>query len=212
MFEIEYKGANCLVISTKKTRLNIDPRLSLVGLTDLKTKDEVELATESRFVNNDSGARLTIEGPGDYEVGEFTIRGVAAQRHIDTPDAERLSTLYQIECGDSKIALVGNVAPALDDDQLEALGVVDILILPVGGGGYTLDATSAAAIVRQIEPKVVIPIHYADAHLAYEVPQESLEVFTRELGAPVEETAKFKVKSSVALPPTMTVIKLARTS
>lgn len=211
MFDIEYKGGNTVIISTKKSTLITDPKQSLIGLKDLRPKDGVELSTEARFALNDDEARLHIEGPGEYEVGDFSISGTAATRHIDTELTEPLSTIYRIEVGDVRIALLGNIAPKLNDDQLEALGVVDILILPVGGGGYTLDATSAASLARQIEPRVVIPIHYADSGLKYEVPQDSLEVFTKEYGAPTEAvTGKYKVKSGAALPQTLTVIELAR--
>ena len=210
MFEIEYKGGNGIVVSSKKAVLNIDPKLSLVGLKDIKTKDEVELATEVRFRVENSDARIIIDSPGEYEVGDFTIRGVAATRHIDTAEQEKLSTIYRVECSDVKIAVIGNVAPVLDEEQLEAIGMVDILVLPVGGGGYTLDATSAVAIVRQVEPKVVIHVHYADSGLRYEVPQDTLEVFTQELSVPVESITKYKLKSSAGLPPTMTVVEVSR--
>jgi L-ascorbate metabolism protein UlaG (beta-lactamase superfamily) len=210
MFDLEYKGGNTVVFSTKKVSLTTDPKLSLVGLKDIKTKDEVELATESRFSVNNPEARIIIDSPGEYEVGDFTIHGVAATRHIDTPEQERLSTMYRVECGDVKVAVLGNIDGKLDDDQLEAIGVVDILIIPVGGGGYTLDATGAAALTRSIEPKVVIPVHYADATLKYEVPQDQLATFVSELGAPVEATAKYKIKSSASLPAVLTVIELTR--
>lgn len=210
MFELEYKGGNSLIVSSKKTTLNVDPKASLVGLKDLKVKDAVALATEHRFLVDAKEASVVIDGPGEYEVGDFTILGMAATRHIDTSDQEKLSTIYRLESGDIRVALLGNVDPKLNEDQLEGLGVVDVLILPVGGGGYTLDATSAATIVRQVEPKVVVPVHYADSGLHYEVPQDNLEVFTKELGAPVEQIAKLKWKSSSSLPPVLTVLELAR--
>lgn len=210
MFDIEYKGGNTVVIATKKSTLITDPKQSLIGLKDLRPKDGVELATEARFALNDDEARLHIEGPGEYEVSDFSIRGIAAMRHIDTGESELLSTIYRIEVGDVRIALLGNIAPKLDEDQLEALGVVDILIVPVGGGGYTLDATSAATLARQIEPRVVIPIHYADSTLKYEVPQDTLETFTKEFGVPIETTSKYKVKSTSVLPQTLTVIEITR--
>lgn len=210
MFDLEYKGGNTVVFSSKKVSLTTDPKLSLVGLKDIKTKDEVELATETRFSVKNPEARIIIDSPGEYEIGDFTIHGIAATRHIDTPEQEKLSTVYRIECGDVKIAVLGNIDAKLNEDQLEAIGVVDILIIPVGGGGYTLDATSAAALTRSIEPKAVIPIHYADPGLKYEVPQDELAPFVSELGAPVETTAKYKVKSSASLPAVLTVIELTR--
>ena len=80
----------------------------------------------------------------------------------------------------------------------------------MGGGGYTLDATSAVAIARQVEPKVVIPVHFADKGMKYEVPQDTLETFNRELSAPVEITSKYKVKSASSLPEAMTMIGITR--
>jgi L-ascorbate metabolism protein UlaG (beta-lactamase superfamily) len=210
MFEIEYKGGNCVIVSSKKTTITVDSNLSLLGLKDLKEKDAVELATEERFAANPADVRMVIESPGEYEVGDFTIKGVAAQRHIDVESDEKRSTMYKIESTEARIAVIGNIAPKVSDEQLEALGVVDVLVLPVGGNGYTLDATSAVSIVRQVEPKVVIPVHYADTALRYEVPQDTLDTFVKELGSPVETTNKFKVKSSTTLPTVLTVVELTR--
>jgi L-ascorbate metabolism protein UlaG (beta-lactamase superfamily) len=210
MFDIEYKGGNTVVIATKKSTAVFDPKLSLVGLKDLAVKDVVEIATESRFALNSPAAKLHIEGPGEYEVGDFSIRATAAIRHIDASDAKPLSTMYRVEIGDVRLAVLGNIESKLTEDQLESLGVIDLLILPVGGGGYTLDATSAAAMVRQIGPKAVIPVHYADSALQYEVAQDTLEVFTKELAAPVETVSKYKVKSAASIPQVLTVIELAR--
>lgn len=210
MFDIEYKGANCVVISTKDMKLVTDPRLSLVGLKDIIPNDGVEMATEARFALTSDSARLHIEGPGEYGIAGFDIRGIAAQRHLDTEKDPKNSTIYRVQVGGVNIAILGNVYENLTDDQLESLGVIDMVIIPVGGGGYTLDADGAAKIVRQIEPKVVIPVHYADSGLKYEVPQAGLEEFTKELGAPVEETNKYKLKSVSNLPEAMTIIKLNR--
>jgi L-ascorbate metabolism protein UlaG (beta-lactamase superfamily) len=210
MFDIEYKGGNGVVISTKKLDAVIDPKLSLVGLKDLSVKDALEIATEARFAIDSKDVQLAIEGPGDYELGPFSVKGVPAVRHLDTTADEKIATIYRIEIGDVRIALVGNISPKLDEEQLEALGIVDILILPVGGGGYTLDATSAAGLVRQIDPKVIIPTHYEDDALAYEVPQDTLDTFVKELGAPVEITAKYKVKSAAVLPLVLTIVQVTR--
>lgn len=210
MFDLEYKGGNSVVFSAKKVSLIVDPKLSLVGLKDIKTNDEVELLTESRFKVPNSDARIIIDSPGEYEVGDFMIRGIAAVRHIDTPEQEKLSTIYRVESGDVSVAVLGNIDPKLTEEQLESIGVVDILILPVGGGGYTLDATSAVSLVRMIEPKVVIPIHYAGTGLKYEVPQDDLAQFVSELGAPVESVSKYKIKSSASLPATLTTVEIAR--
>ncbi len=211
MFDLEYKGGNGIVITGKKTQLVIDPNLSVVGLKSLSAKEAVEIATESRFAVNDDAAKLHIEGPGEYEVGEASITGIPATRHLDTEADERLSTMYRISIGDVRLAVLGNVAPKLSEEQLEGIGVVDILVIPVGGSGYTLDATAATAITRQIEPRVVVPVHYADTALKYEVPQDDVDTFVKELAAPVEEPgAKYKIKSAASIPQVLTIVKIAR--
>jgi L-ascorbate metabolism protein UlaG (beta-lactamase superfamily) len=210
MFDIEYKGGNTVTIATKNATLVTDPKLSVVGLKDLNVKEAIEVATEARFALTSDNARLHIEGPGEYGVANFDIKGIPAQRHLDTDKDPFISTIYRIELSDVRIALIGNIYEKLTDEQLEEIGVVDILILPVGGNGYTLDATGAVSLVHKIDPKVVIPVHYADKALTYEVPQDPLELFIKELGAPVEETAKYKVKASTSLPQVLTVVNVTR--
>ncbi|MBC7943064.1 MBL fold metallo-hydrolase [Candidatus Saccharibacteria bacterium] len=208
MFDIEYKGANTVVISTKKSTVVVDPKLSVAGLKDVNIKEAVEIATEARFAANGQDARLLIEGPGEYGVANFDIKGIGAQRHLDAEGQELLGTIYRIEFGDVRIGLLGNIYENLSDDQLEELGVLDILIIPVGGNGYTLDATGAASLVRKINPKVVIPVHYADATLKYEVQQDGLEAFVKELGIPVETVSKYKIKGLSTLPATLTLVEI----
>jgi len=210
VFDIEYKGANTVVISTKKATLVTDPKLSVAGLKDVNIKEAVEIATEARFATNGQDAKILIEGPGEYGVAGFHIRGISAQRHLDAEGQELLGTIYRIECGDVRIGLLGNIYEQLSEDKLEELGVLDILIIPVGGNGYTLDATGAVSLVRKISPKVVIPVHYADGALTYEVRQESLDLFAKELGVPVETVSKYKVKGAATLPGTLTLIEVTR--
>ncbi len=207
MLEIEYKGANSITIGGKDVVLWVDPLSNPKTYKPSKT-ETVYLATEPRFLPEVGEDALVLEGPGEYETGPFWIHGVAAQRHIDTPEQGKQTTVYRVDTGDFRVAVLGNIDSALDEDQLEALGTVDLLVLPVGGGGYTLDATAAAKLVRQIEPKAVIPVHYADSAVSYEVPQDSIETFTQELGAPVEAMPKVKMKTTSSLPATMTVYHL----
>lgn len=210
MFEIEYKGANCVVISTKKAKVIVDPKLSIVGLKDVPIKDAVELVTEHRFAVRNPDSRLLIDGPGEYGVADFDILGVPARRHLDSESEGSISTIYRVEVGGTRIGILGNIYEKLTDEQLEELGVLDVLIIPVGGNGYTLDATGAAGLVRLIGPKVVIPVHYADKQLKYEVLQSELNLFVAELGAPVEVMAKYKSKQSSNTQDPLVIIELTR--
>lgn len=211
MFDIEYKGGNTVVVSTKKISVVVDPKQSVVGLKDLIVKDAVQVLSDERFGVEDAAYRLAIDSPGEYEIADVSIRGIAASRHIDDPTAAPAATMYQFEIGGVRMVVLGNIAPTLSDEQLEMIGVVDIVVIPVGGGGYTLDATSAAALTRQLEPKLVVPIHYADKALQYEVPQDSVETFINELGAPVEQGGnKYKLKAASNLPQVLTTLVLDR--
>ena len=206
--DFEYKGANCVVINSKQATVVIDGNLASVGLKTYAPKDAIEIATQRGFAGADG--RVTIDMPGEYEVSDISILGIPAQRLIDF-DGSQATTMYKVTFSDLSVAVLGHVATPLSDEQLEALGVVDVLIVPVGGGGYTLDAHHAVEAVHKIDPKVVIPTHFADADIAYEVPQEGLEPFLKELGAAHELTAKWKVKNG-ALPEILTVVELTRSA
>lgn len=208
--DIEYKGANCITLSTKQGTIVVDPKLSQVGLKDYSGKMSVQLATQEGLALKKDDV-LLISGPGEYEVEGMSIRGIAAQRHIDTPDQGLKSTMYRVDSGDVSVAILGHIASQLTEIQLESLGVIDVLVIPVGGNGFTLDAHAAVQIVRQIEPKVVIPTHYAEKGINYEVPQAELDTFIKETGVTPAEAAKLKLKAG-SLPETLTIHQLTRTA
>lgn len=208
--EIEYKGGNAVVIKVKKFEVLVDPKLSDLGLKDITSKHGCIVATQMGFVPKNTGDNLIVDGPGDYEIEDISVNGAAAERMIDH-DGTRQATVYRIATSEVNVAVVGHCSYPLGEEQLEALGVVDVAIVPVGGNGYTLSVEQAVEIVRQLDPKVVIPTHYADKEIKYEVPQEGVDAFFKELSAPVEEAPKLKIKSG-QLPEALTVYKLDRTA
>ncbi|PLS80619.1 Zn-dependent hydrolase [Candidatus Saccharibacteria bacterium] len=210
--DIEYKGANCITLSTKQATVAVDPNVALVGLKNPTGKMTVQVATQEEFAVEPEAGVLKVSGPGEYELeAGVSIVGIAAQRHIDTTNDGKKATVYRVEIGDISVAVVGHITGQLSGTQLEALGVIDVLVVPVGNSGYTLDAHEAIAIVRQVDPKVIIPTHYADDAAKYEVPQAELEPFLKELGATHETVAKLKLKAG-QLPETLTVYEITRTS
>lgn len=212
MFDIEYKGANAIVFATKKVRVVFDPNLAVAGAKNVSVKDSIEVVTEDRFAVTDPAPRLLLNSPGEYEVGDVAISGIPARRHIDTDADGEKSTIYKISVGDVRGVVIGNIQPKLSDDQLEDIGVVDFAIIPVGGSGYTLDAVSASSMVRQLDPKVVIPVHYADPYINYEVPQSGVEDFMKELNANVVEAGlKWRLKKPADLPDSLTVVQISKT-
>ena len=209
MFDIEYRGGNTIIITTKRSSLVIDANRSIFGHKDIIAKDGIELATEERLLTNSPDYRISLEGPGEYEVSDFVIRGMAARRNIDHDETSLNSCIYTIAIDNIRIAILGNIDPNLSESQIDDLGAVDILIVPVGGNGYTLDASSATKLTRIIDPKIVIPVHYRDSDIQYEVPQDDIQAFIDELKAPLREDKKLKIKSELSLPDSLEVFKLA---
>jgi L-ascorbate metabolism protein UlaG (beta-lactamase superfamily) len=192
--ELQYYGANCVRIAGKKAAVTIDDNLAEVGLKSVaKPGDIVLFSAEHKESPKDP--KLLIDQPGEYEVSDISIQGIAARSHMDEA-GKQSATMFKIIADDVRIAVVGHIYPELSDKQLEALGTIDILIIPVGGNGYTLDPVGALKIIKKIEPKMVIPTHYADKAVKYEVPQQDLETAIKELAMEPKETVdKLKLKS-----------------
>ena len=209
MFDIEYKGGNTVVISTKTSNLVVDPKLSVYGKKDIIVKDAVELATEDKFLTNNPEFKLSIGYPGSYEVSGFAINGFAERLSTESDKNILKGVVYSVSISGVRIGILGNIDSKISDDQLENLGILDIIILPVGGGN-TINATATATIARRSDAKVIIPICYDDVELKYDVPQSELSLFLKEIGLESEKVSKYKVKSPAALPEKITVIELTR--
>ena len=108
---------------------------------------------------------------------------------------------------DTAYLITGHIYPDLSEQQLEKIGMVDVMIVPVGGSGYTMDAIGAMAIIKKVEPKVVIPTHYADEAIHYVVPQQTLEQSLKNMGMePKETVAKLRFKPAEASDATQLIV------
>lgn len=191
--ELTYYGGNCVKITSKKTQIVIDDNLVKLGLKFITKPTDIALASFENVPK--APAQFTADMPGEYEIGDVAIHGVAARSHMD-PEGKKSATIFTVETGDLKVCTLGHIYPELSEVQLEAIGIVDILVVPVGDAGYTLDGTGALKIIKAIEPKVVIPTHYADKAIKYEVPQVELSDALKGLGMEASETVdKFKLKA-----------------
>ena len=203
--EFELDGGNAVTVTTKNAKLQVDIN-GQEPATALHKKTNILLATQEPLAKDPGGDVFFIHSPGEFEVSGLSVMGVAARAHMDEEGASS-AVVYRVATHNVYVAVLGHVHPSLNDTVLESIGQIDVLVVPIGGNGYTLDAVGAARLVRKIEPKVVIPTHYAMDGVTYEVPQNELEAFTKELGvADVEETDKFKVKGE--LPDRLQVVKL----
>ena len=150
---------------------------------------------------------MVVDVPGEYEVKGAMITGVPAQLHID--EAGHRGTVFSIVIDGVNVVVAGNISGKLDEDQIENLGQVDVLVVPVGGGGLTLDAEGAAAVVGQLEPGYVVPVHYDDGVSKYAVPQAGVDKFLKEMGVSPEPESKLRV-SAKETPEEMQVVVLSR--
>jgi L-ascorbate metabolism protein UlaG (beta-lactamase superfamily) len=192
--ELTYYGANCVRLAAKKAQIVIDDNLKALGLKDVTKATDISLRTSQSYPEHEAAFRA--EMPGEYEVSGVVIRGIAARAHMDE-EGKHSATIYTIQADDTKVLVLGHIFPELTEDQLEAIGLVDVAIVPVGGLGYTLDGIGALNVIKQIEPKVVIPTHYSDKAIRYEVPQADLADAVKGLGMEVSETlGKYKIKPS----------------
>jgi L-ascorbate metabolism protein UlaG (beta-lactamase superfamily) len=192
--DVQFYGANCVVLSYKGTRVVVDDNLAALGGKDVVRADDLALYTGKH--DEPKVAKLVVDAPGEYEVGDVSVIGAAAQAHIDEKGTKN-ATMFKVTAGDMHVLVTGHIGPDVSESELEALGKVDVLIVPVGGNGYTLDPLGALKVIKEVEPKLVIPTHYADKSLKYEVPQQDLDVALKELGMePRDKVAKLKLKSA----------------
>ena len=207
--DIEFKGGTCLVISVKKCVIVVDPTLHDIGLKDQGANADVLLFTQqdqAKPPHKDDA--LMIDGPGEYEVQNISIKGIPALPYRSDQPA---STIYWLGHNGASLVVAGHVNPDLSEDQLEQISFADVLAIPVGGNGYTLDAAQAVQLVRKIDPKAVIPLHYADADAHYPVVQNSLEAFLKELSAAHNTVTKLKLKTD-SLTEALSVQEIKRTT
>lgn len=191
--ELQYYGANCLKLSAKKAQIVVDDNLTQLGLKAVTKPTDISLRTNKMFPEHPDTV-FRAEMPGEYEISGVVIHGIAARAHMDE-EGTKNAVIYTIQADDTKVAVIGHIYPELSEDQLEAIGMVDVVVVPVGGNGYTLDGTGALNIIKQIEPKVVIPTYYADKAIKYEVPPAELADAVKNLGMEIAETAgKYKIK------------------
>lgn len=191
--ELQYYGANCLRISTKRASIVIDDNLAELGLKSVTKPTDISLNTNSNIPEH--GARFKANMPGEYEISGVAIHGIAARSHMDEL-GQHNAVIYTISSDDLRIAVLGHIYPELSDEQLEQIGLVDIVVIPVGGSGYTLDGAGALHVIKQLEPKVIIPTHYGDKAIKYEVPQAELSEALNALAMEPSETLdKYRPKT-----------------
>lgn len=190
--DILWYGQACFKLKGKNASVIIDPFDP--EFTGLKVPKEFEadivLKTHDHQDHNNvlavSGTPRIFEGPGEYESKSVVVTGISSF-HDDSKGSERgLNTIYNVMIDGLNIVHLGDLGQSsLTEDQVNEIGVVDILLIPVGSI-YTIDAKAAASIVAQLEPKIIIPMHYGGIP-GLKFPLDPVDKFLKEMGA--ENTA-----------------------
>jgi len=181
--EIYWHGQSCFEIrslsadSKTKTRIAIDPYSNSIGLKLPLLKADLLLISDNNEDNNNISAvkddPFVIQGPGEYEAKDIFVKGFFANhREEDEKDLSRI-TIYIIEAEGIKICHLGDISQKeLLSEQLEKVGDVDILMIPIGGKN-TIDGGEAQKIANQIEPKIILPMHYKIPGLKIDIDEKS---------------------------------------
>ena len=188
--QIDFFGANCLRLKTNNTVLVFDDNLKALGARSIISRGDVVCLTNDKLIQLTEipATKIIIDTPGNYEVSDVLIDGIWAKSFmLDLEPAH--ATIYKVVSENINLAIVGHIQPDLSEEQLEELGIIDILFVPVGGAGYTLDALGAFKVVKSIDPKLVIPTHFEQKGLRYEVPQATFEEFAKLIPAEAEYIA-----------------------
>jgi L-ascorbate metabolism protein UlaG (beta-lactamase superfamily) len=204
--DVTWLGQSCFRLRGKSVAVVTDPYPPALGP---KLKLEANLVTVSHGHESHSHVQAVrdayvIEGPGEYEVSGVSVHGVPTYHDASQGAEHGRNTVYVIDVDEVRVCHLGDLGHKLDDGVLEAIGNVDVLLVPVGGT-CSLDGASAAEVVRQVEPRYVVPMHFA--HPAIRKELAPVERFLKEMGVPeAEPQTRLTVQASSADAETKVVV------
>jgi L-ascorbate metabolism protein UlaG (beta-lactamase superfamily) len=188
--DITWYGHSCFRITERgQTTIVTDPYSESIGLPALKIKSDVITISRDapghNAVDAVRGEPFVITGPGEYEIGGVFISGIAMHQIEDGQMQWNVGYLFQY--GSLTVLHLGDLAHVPDQSTIEALGEVNVVLVPVGGGN-SLRAGDAAEVIGLIEPQYIVPMHYALPGLKFEL--DPVDRFLKAMGvstAPEEE-------------------------
>lgn len=181
--EIAWLGHSCFRLKGKGATLVTDPYDPTLGYKLGKVSANIVTVSHQHpghsFVQGIDGNPRVVHRPGEYEIAEVLIEGIATFH--DAQHGEKLgkNTVYILEIDDLTVCHLGDLGHALSTEQVASIGDPQVLMVPVGGMS-TIDAQAAAEIVRRLEPRVVIPMHYKTDFLKAEL--DPVAKFLKQMG------------------------------
>ena len=180
--EISWLGHSCFQVRGKNVTLITDPFPPQPGYSLGKVNAPIVTISHNHpghnFAEGVGGNPRVVRGPGEYEISDVLITGVAS--YHDNKHGQELgrNTIYVIHMDDLIVCHLGDLGHILQEEQLEEVADADVLLIPIGGQ-HTINATQAAEVISQVEPHIVIPMHYSPS--IGDVPNP-LDKFCREMG------------------------------
>jgi L-ascorbate metabolism protein UlaG (beta-lactamase superfamily) len=208
--DITWLGLSCFRIRGSQAVIITDPFPPGIGYTlGKQTADIVTVSHPHPSHSYDQGINSEhrlVKGPGEYEISGVLILGIGTYHDSVKGQSRGKNTIYLMEIDGVNVLHLGDLGHVLNDDQVEEIGNVDVLLLPVGGVS-TINAAMAAEVMRKLEPRVVIPMHYKTDKSSRDL--EPVENFLKEMGqTQVEPRPKLNV-SRTNLPLTTEVVVLS---
>ena len=181
--DINWLGHSCFRIRGRQAVIVTDPFPPDLGYTLGKLTADIVTVSHQHPSHNYSqgigGEPKIITGPGEYEIKGVLIIGIATFHDAEGGQKRGKNTIYLMETDGLTVCHLGDLGHVLTTEQVEEIGDVDVLLLPVAGGS-TINAPMAAEVIRQLEPKVVIPMHYKTPVVKRELGQ--VDSFLKEMG------------------------------
>ena len=200
--DITYLGHASFRIKGKGAVVVTDPYDSdMVGLKFPKISADIVTVSHSHKDHSDlteiSDYKKVVKGPGEYEISGVSIIGISSFHDAIQGQERGKNTLYLIEIDDMRVVHLGDLGHKLTEATIEEIGGVDILMIPTGGV-YTIDASLAAEIVREIAPSITIPMHYFVTGINEEEfgKLSGVDEFLKDVGLPVENLDKLSIKKA----------------
>ncbi|APV43519.1 L-ascorbate metabolism protein UlaG, beta-lactamase superfamily [Dehalogenimonas formicexedens] len=208
--EIKYLGHSCFRIKGKNTTVITDPFAPELGFTPGKQTANIVTVSHQHnghnYTSGVSGEFRVVSRPGEYEIGDAILIGLPSFHDSEKGLLRGKNVIFVISVDDVVICHLGDLGEPLSESKAEELGNVDILLVPVGDMS-ALNANNAARLVRQIEPAIVIPMHYKLPQGTREL--EPVEKFLGEMGSSgvVPQPKLVVTKANLPLPTQVVVLE-----
>ncbi len=194
---ITWLGYSCFKIQTKNATILIDPPAPEIGYKIGKQNVEIALITHEHFSHNNrdviGGEALIFDKPGEFEAKDIFVYGIPSYHDKKSGEERGQNTMFLIEAEGISVAHLGDLGHPLTTEEKERLSDVDILMIPVGGGD-SLGYKEAVEVINQIEPRIIIPMHFQISEQKTKL--EGVDKFAKEMGvSPKAELDKLKISA-----------------